>query len=291
MDLFFTFDVTNEILKKCKEITGLNASVNRDAGGEIQIVAMKYKVTDNTKLIQGVYASLDSLKLKDIPPSVTVCKNAGAFAGAGAEHVMALMLTATKKIIDLNNKTHHRVFRKETVGSLRGKKIGIIGYGALGREIAALAKAFGMSVIAYTRTQRDDPKVDQFVVSIARLITLSDIIVITLPLTNKTRGIINADALNMFNGNIIVNIARADIVNKNDLLFYLKRFPEKFYLADVWWNEPVLSEEVPPNVILTPHVADAVIDDFDAAVIMACENVKKFLDGRPEGVVDPTEYY
>ncbi|MHB8396278.1 MAG: 2-hydroxyacid dehydrogenase [Thermoplasmataceae archaeon] len=291
MDLFFTFNISPELLNKCREITGLNPVVNRDAGGEIQIVSTKYKITDNTKLIQSIYASLDGLGLKAVPPGVTVCKNSGAFSASAAEHVFAMILTASKKIIDLNNKTHHKLFKKEPVDTLSGKKLGIIGYGALGRNIAQIAKAFNMSIIAYTRTQRDDPNVDQFVVSIARLISLSDIIVITLPLTNKTRGIINADALNMFTGKLIVNIARGEIVNKNDMMFYLKRFPEKFYLSDVWWNEPVISEEVPPNVILTPHVADGDPQDFDRAVIQACENVKKFIDGRAENVVDPAEYY
>ena len=291
MDLFFTFNVSPEVLKKCEEITGLKASVDRESGGELQIVSSKYKVTERTKLIQGVYGSLDGLALKAIPPGVTVCMNSGAFAQSAAEHVFAMLLTTTKKIIELNNKTHHKLFKKEAVGTLRGKKIGIIGYGGVGRAVADIAKAFGMTVIAYTRSQRDDPRVDQFVVSIARLISLSDIIVITLPLTNKTRGIINADALNMFNGNFIVNIARGEIVNKNDMLFYLKRNPEKYYLSDVWWDEPTIRDEVPPNVILTPHVADSVPADFDNAVIMACENVKKYLDGRPENVVDPAEYY
>ena len=211
MDLAFTFTVSPEVLKKCQEITGLNPVIDRESGSEIQIVANKYKITEKTKLIQGIHASLDNLGLKAIPPSVTVCNNPGAFAFSTAEHVFALILAATKKLIDLNNKTHHKIFKKEPVKSVRGKKIGIIGYGEIGRQVAVFAKSFGMEVIAYTRTQTEDPNVNTFAVSIARLITLSDIIVIALPLTNKTRGIINKDALAMFNGEMIVNIARADI--------------------------------------------------------------------------------
>ncbi len=291
MDLAFTFTVSPEVLKKCQEITGLNPVIDRESGSEIQIVANKYKITEKTKLIQGIHASLDNLGLKAIPPSVTVCNNPGAFAFSTAEHAFALILSATKKLIELNNKTHHKIFKKEPVKSVRGKKIGIIGYGEIGRQVAIFAKSFGMEVIAYTRTQTEDPNVNTFAVSIARLITLSDIIVIALPLTNKTRGIINKDALAMFNGEMIVNIARADIVNKEDMLFYLKRFPERYYLADVWWGETRITDEVPPNCILTPHVGDEVPGDFDESIINACRNVRKFLDGAPANVIDPAEYY
>ncbi len=291
MDLFFTFNVSPEVLKKCQEITGLNCVVDRESGGEIQVVANKYKVTEQTKLIQGIYASLDGLALKSIPSTVTVCNNPGAFADSTAEHAFALILASTKKIIDLNNKTHHRIFKKEPVDTLRGKKLGIIGYGGIGKRMAQIAKSFGMSVIAYTRRQAEDPLVDQFAVSIARLIQISDIVVITLPLTNKTRGIINKDALGMFNGNLIVNVSRAEVVNKDDMMAYMKRYPEKSFATDVWWNEPRISEEVPPNCILTPHVGDEVPGDLDKAVIMACTNVKSFLDGRPQNMIDPAEYY
>ena len=80
--------------------------------------------------------------------------------------------------------------------------------------------------------------VDQFAASAARLIAQSDIMVICLPLTNSTRSLVNSDALNMFNGNLIVNISKAEVVNKADIYWYLKRFPEKIYATDVWWNEP-----------------------------------------------------
>ncbi|MFG1519892.1 MAG: 2-hydroxyacid dehydrogenase [Thermoplasmataceae archaeon] len=291
MDLAFTFNVSPDVLKKCQEITGLNPVVDRESGTDIQIVATKYKITEKTRLIQGIYASLDGLGLKNIPPNVTVCNNPGAFAFSTAEHVFALILAVTKKLIDLNNKTHHKIFKKEPVKTVRGKKIGIIGYGEVGKQIAVIAKSFGMSVIAYTRSQVDDPNVDSFAVSIARLITLSDIIVISLPLTNKTRGIMNKDALAMFNGEIIVNIARAEIVNKEDMLLYLKRFPERYYLADVWWGETRITDEIPPNCILTPHVGDEVPGDIDESIILACRNVKKFLEGAPANVIDPSEYY
>ena len=291
MDLFFTFNVSPEVLKKCQEITGLNCIVDRESTGEIQIVANKYKVTENTKLIQGIYASLDALGLKGIPPTVTVCNNPGAFADSTAEHAFVLILASAKKIIDLNNKTHHRIFKKEPVDTIHGKKLGIIGYGGIGRRMAEIARSFGMSVIAYTRRQIEDPLVDQFAVSIARLIQISDIVVITLPLTNKTKGIINKDALAMFNGNLIVNVSRADVVNKDDMLAYMKRYPEKSFATDVWWNEPRISEEVPANCILTPHVGDEVPGDLDQAIIMACTNVKSFLDGKPQNMIDPAEYY
>lgn len=290
MDVVFTFSISDDLLSKCREITGVNTIVDREGKGEIQIVTNKYWVNDQTKMIQTIYGSPDNLDLKNLPSEVLICKNPGAFADSVSEHVFALLLPVIKKINYHNQRTHKRIFRKEPEDSLKGKTLGILGYGGVGSRIASFAKLFGMNVIAYTRSQRDDPNVDQYAISIAKLISQCDILLITIPLTLKTKGLINSDALSMFKGNIIINVSRADIINKNDILWYLKRFPEKYYLSDVWWNEPVISDIVPENCILTPHIAGEVHSEYEESVLSACRNVRKYIDGKPENVIDASEY-
>ncbi len=290
MDVVFTFSISDSLLKKCREITGVNTVVDREGKGEIQIVTNKYWVNDRTKMIQSIYGSPDNLDFKNIPSDVIICKNPGALSNSVAEHVFALLLPTIKKINYHNLRTHKRIFKKEPEDTLRGKTLGILGYGGVGSKVAMIAKEFGMKVLAYTRSQRDDPNVDQYAISIAKLISQCDILLITIPLTQKTKGLINSDALSLFNGNIVINMSRAEVINKNDMLWYLKRFPEKFYLADVWWNEPVISDVVPENCTLTPHVAGEVSSDYEEAVLSACRNARKFIDGNAENVVDPSEY-
>ncbi len=291
MDVVFTFSISDELLKKCAEITGVNTVVDREGKGDIQIVTTKYWITDRTKMIQTIYGSPDNLNLKNIPADITVCKNPGALGNSVTEHVFALLLPVVRKISYHNQRTHKRIFRKEPEDTLRGKTLGILGYGGVGSRVAETAKAFGMKIIAYTRSQKDDPNVDQYAISIAKLISQCDILLITMPLTQKTKGLINSDALAMFNGNIIINVSSADVINKADILWYLKRFPEKVYLADVWWNEPVISDPVPDNCTLTPHVAGEVQSDYEEAILAACRNVRKYIDGEVTNSVDPEEYY
>lgn len=291
MDVVFTFSISDDTLRKCREITGVNTTVDREGRGEIQIVTTKYWINDRTKMIQSIYGSLENLGLKNIPPDIVVCKNPGALSNSVSEHVFALLLPVVKKISYHNQRTHKRVFRKEPEDTLRNKTLGILGFGGVGSRVAEVAKQFGMKVIAYTRTQKEDPNVDQYAISIAKLISQCDILLITMPLTQKTRGLINSDALALFNGSIIMNVSNGDIINKSDMLWYLKRFPEKYYLTDVWWNEPVISDVVPENCILTPHVAGEVQIDYDDAILSACRNVRNFLDGKVENRVDPEEYY
>ena len=291
MPVSITFNVDADLLKKCAEILGESVTVDRDGNGDIQIVATKYAINSNTRLIQSIYASLDNLNLREIPPNVKVCNNPGAFADSAAEQAFALILPAIKKIFYHNLRTHKRIFKKEPVQTLKNKTIGILGYGEVGSRIAKIARAFQMNVIAFTRTPKDDLNVDQFAASAARLIAQSDIMVICLPLTNSTRGLVNSDALNMFNGNLIVNISKAEVVNKADIYWYLKRFPEKIYATDVWWNEPAIVDEVPENCIFTPHEGSEVPGDFNEAVLNACRNARKFMDGVELNVIDPSEYY
>ena len=291
MPVSITFNVDPDLLKRCADIIGEPVVIDRDGRNDIEIVATKYSVNVNTKLIQGIYGSLDALNLKDVPANVTVCSNPGAFTDSAAEQAFALILSTMKKITYHNQRTHKRIFKKEPAVALKGKAIGIIGYGMLGSKIARIAKAFQMNVIAFGRKQPDDLIVDQYAGSVARLLGMSDIAVICLPLTQSTRNLINGDALNMFSGNILVNVARAEIVNKADLFWYLKRFPEKYYLADVWWNEPAITDDLPENCILTPHEGSEVPADFADAVLNAARNVRNFLDGKVEHAVDPSEYY
>lgn len=291
MTVSITFAVDPTLLKKCADIVGDTVEFDRDGKGDIQIVATRYALRPDTRLIQSIYASLDNLNLHDIPSDVTVCSNPGAFGDSVAEHVFSLILPVIKKIFYHNQRTHKRIFKKEAVQTLRGKTLGIIGYGSIGARVARIAKAFQMNVIAFSRSAREDSNVDQFAASIARLLAQSDIIVICLPLTGSTRNLINGDALNMFNGTMIVNVAKAEIVNKSDIFWYLKRFPEKVYATDVWWNEPAITDEVPENCLFTPHLGSEVPGDFEEAVLMACRNARKFMDGLPENVVNPSEYY
>ncbi|HKJ96268.1 MAG TPA: NAD(P)-dependent oxidoreductase, partial [Thermoplasmataceae archaeon] len=116
------------------------------------------------------------------------------------------------------------------------------------------------------------------------------VVVVSTPLNQGTRGMVNRSLLSKFKGTYIVNVARAEVVDKDDMLKFLKDNPEKFYFSDVWWGEPELTVPIPENAMLTPHVGGFTEKTLRDATLKACENVKRFLEGHPENVVDLGDY-
>lgn len=283
-------DVSDEVINKCSEITGIPVSKESPDDAEIQIILRKFIPTEHLKFVQTVSAGVDHLKFPELPEGVTLCSNAGAFSDPVAEHAFAMILAHEKKILEFTSDTKNGTYRKMRVDTLNGLTLGILGHGGIGRSSARIAKGFRMNVSAYTRSVKEDENVDEFVHSAVELVEKSDVLLLALPKTTQTIGMVNADLLSHFRGSLIVNVARADIVNEKDMLDYLKAHPEVFYLSDVWWNEPDVKFPIPENAMLTPHVGGISKESADNAFLLACSNVKRYLEGKPENLVKISEY-
>lgn len=283
-------DVSPEVIEKCAGITGQEVTSNQPEDAEIQIVLNKFIPTDSVKMIQTVSAGVDHLDFSSLKDGVTLCSNAGAFSDPVAEHAFAMILVHVKKIFQFTDETRKGVYRKDRVRTLSGMTIGILGHGGIGRSAARIAKALGMTVYAYTRTVREDSNVDRFLPSPEELVKNSELLFLALPLTQKTDGIVNGELLSFFKGSIIVNMARADIVDEDDMLHFLEEHSDVWYLTDVWWNEPDVKFPIPPNAMLTPHVGGISKESVNEAFLRACTNVRRYIEGKPENVVDVSEY-
>jgi|ACXJ01.1.fsa_nt_gi glycerate dehydrogenase len=284
-------DLSEDALQRCREITGADVRVMEPEGADVQVIYRKYSVTKDLKMIQTISAGVDHLDFKSVPERVTICSNAGAFSEPVAEHAFAMLLSVSKRILDFEKQARKGVYEKLPVNSLIGKKLGIFGYGGIGRSTARIAKALNMETIAHSRSRNGDENLDRFVDSPEELFKESDIVVLAMPLTNITRGIIDSHLLSKFNGETIVNVARADVVKESDMLEYLRKNPDKHYLTDVWWREPKVDFPIPENVLLTPHVGGINRSLEANAVYRACQNVRKFIDGKtPDHIVDRKEY-
>jgi D-3-phosphoglycerate dehydrogenase len=138
---------------------------------------------------------------------------------------------------------------------LRGKTLGIVGLGGIGKEMARLAKGIGLNPIAYNRSPVADPPVP--IVSIDQLLELSDIVSLHLGLNDGTRGFLDRDRLaRTRKGVIIVNTARAGIVDEAALIEALKSGQVGHYATDVFNQEPIAPNEPLlglDNVTLTAH--------------------------------------
>lgn len=283
-------DVSTEVVEKCSAITGIDVSIQKPDDADIQIVLARFIPTGSLKVIQTISAGVDHLEFSKLPDGVELYSNAGTFSDPVAEHAFAMILAHEKKICKFFSETKNGLYKKERVGSLSGRTLGVLGHGGIGRSCARIAKGFGMNVNAFTRTPKDDHNVDRFLSSAEELVANCDILLLALPKTNATLGIVNSALLDKFNGEMIVNVARSDIVVEKDMRDYLSKYPEKVYLSDVWWNEPKIDSPLPENAFLTPHVGGISRESADNAVLRACTNVRRYLDGKPENRVDIGEY-
>jgi len=255
------------------------------------------------RLIQTLVAGVDHLPFDRIPPSVRICGNAGAYNTSVAEHAMALLLAAAKDIPRSTEEIRAGTFDQGRVNvALEGSTLVVAGMGGIGTEVARLAKAFRMRVIGLTRDGRTVPPADEggTLGDLPERASRADALVITLPLTRETRGLVDRRVLQgMKETAILVNVARGKIIVEDDLYEHLRAHPRFRAALDVWWTYPKGDVGRPfhrpfhelPNVVMTPHVAFAVPGQRRRAMEAALENVLRFLRGEtPRNLVDRAEY-
>ncbi len=254
------------------------------------------------RFIQVLSAGVDSLPWQHIPEDVVVCGNMGSNADAVAEHTWALILTLCKKLHHYLPKVRAGDFKRdEHLFQLNGKTLGVIGLGSIGRRVAEIGKAFKMRVYGVTRSGYSPLDIDRVVGpdGLDDVLRESDVVVLSAPLTKHTRGLIGYERLKLLKkGCILVNVGRAELIDRGGLIAYMRENPEAFVATDVWWNivndGPWESELVKyPNFIGTPWIAGAFgsTEVYRKMVDMAVENIIRYLKGeKPINIVDRTEY-
>ena len=173
---------------------------------------------------------------------------------------------------------------------LAGKTMGIIGFGAIGRAVGTIAKAFGMQVLAYNRSRCPEGEAIGQYVPLDTLLAQSDIVSLHCPLTPETAQIINAEALSkMRDGAILLNTARGGVVNEEAVRSALECGKLRGFAADVVSQEPILGSNPllhAPNCILTPHMAWAPVEARMRILDSIKQSIQGFLDSQPINVVN-----
>ena len=174
---------------------------------------------------------------------------------------------------------------------LAGKTMGIIGYGRIGQRTGEIARAFGMKVLAYNRKPNRELESEALkFVELEELYAQSDIISLHCPLNESTQGIINKDSIRLMKESvIIINTSRGPLIVEQDLADALNY--GKVYGAglDVLAIEPVKEDNpllTAKNTFITPHIAWAPRESRQRLMEIAASNVKSFLDGRAENIVN-----
>ncbi len=173
---------------------------------------------------------------------------------------------------------------------LAGKTMGIVGLGRIGRKTAQIADALGMRVVAAIRTDASPPPNEGFrFASVEDLLRASDVVSLHAPLTEETRGLINAERLALMKPTaFLINTARGALVVERDLARALNESRLAGAGVDVLSTEPPVADNpllAARNCIVTPHIAWATREARTRLMDIAMANVKAFVSGAPENVV------
>lgn len=226
---------------------------------------------------------------------ITVC-NAGSYStNAVAQQTFALILEHYNKVAKYDRYVKDGKWKRSPTFSpfvyplneLCGKTLGIVGLGTIGKEVAAIANAFHMNVIAYNRSRRDVPNVEQ--VSFESLLEKSDIITVHCPLNSDSEDLFNKDTfMKMKKGALFVNTARGGVMVEQDLYDALECGHLGGACIDVLRVEPMEEECIltqAKNCIITPHVAWAPLETRLRLMDIVADNIRCFLNGTPKNVV------
>lgn len=242
------------------------------------------------KWVQSIGVGFDSMLYTEMVESdVIITNTAGALDAAMAEHVLALILSWTRGIITSErNRANRHYARDIPVSQIAGRRACVLGLGTIGRAISIRLHQLGMQVIAVDAQVERPPEgvdelfgPDQLLGALGR----SDFVVVALPLTESTRGLIDrACFAAMPNQGYFVNLARGPIVNQSHLIEALRSGEIAGAGIDVYEEEP-LPEASPlwslENAVITPHLGGRSPEGFRNIRQIFCENLRRFTRGQP----------
>ncbi len=270
----------------------LDAAVIMNTRGAVTWGEPEFSQLPTLKMITSCSIGTDMFDLEAARKhGVVICNQPGRTAPVVAEHMFGLMFSLAKRTAFLTAQMKAGHWPRMNNIMLQGKTLGIIGTGNIGAEMARLARAIGMNVIAWTfhPSPEREQKLGVRFVELDTLLKTADVVSLHVALTKDTRGLIGKRELNLMKeGALLLNGARGAIVDTAALSEVLKSGHLGGAGMDVYDQEP------PPvdhplfscdQVILTPHCADMTPEGVDWLNSGAVENVIAFLEGRPKNRV------
>jgi len=254
------------------------------------------------RLVQLLSAGADHFPFDQLPPSAVLASNVGGWAEPMAEHILAMVLALKRRLLVNHAKLAAGVWDQSPTGTLDGARCLVVGYGGIGRATARLLRTLGASIDAINTTGRTDDPVASVgtLADLRSFLARADVVVVSVPLTRHTRGLIGAAELQAMRADaVLVNVARGPVVDEAALYAHLVEHPTFQAALDVWWDEPMHDGQFTvghrfldlPNVLGSPHNSALVADAPERALARATANVVRFLRGEPlRGTDDPSDY-
>lgn len=235
--------------------------------------------------LQAMSAGVDWALVPELPARVTVTRAPGVFGPWMAEYVLGWALWVTQRLATYREAQHRREWIEHVLPDrLHGKTLAVVGTGDIGRAIARAARAFGVRVIGVSRAGRAVPGFERVyrARALTRALASADFVVLAVPLTEETRGLIGAAELAaMRPGAWLLNVARGAVVEEEALAAALTARRIGGAVVDVFTTEPL-----PPghpfwgldNIVVTPHISGPSTPEGIAPLFD--DNLRRFLAGR-----------
>jgi len=304
-------EIVEEVLGSLAEIDYLKDPPDPYRGIEVAEAVIAFRLPNEAiekarklKFVQSPAAGVNGLNLELLTRrGITVASSKGCNARAVAEHAIALVLALAKRIVEEDRELKRGMWKRHAeeymLLDLEGKTIGIIGYGHIGKEIARIAKALNMRVLAIKKNPLPKDPYADFVgrrKDLLKVLSQADFVILCLPLPAETRGLIGEKKLKaMKKTAYLINVGRGPVVDEEALYKALTQGWIAGAGIDVWWVYPP-SEGAPstkkihelPNVIATSHKAGWTRKSRERCLRFAAENVARYLRGeKPLNIVNP----
>lgn len=241
------------------------------------------------QVVQTLSAGIDNVRGK-VPPGVTLCNGRGIHDTSTAELTLALVLAALRGLPRFVRQQEAAEWRGGFEESLADKRVLLVGYGAVGSAIEARLRPFECEVVPVARRGRDGVRaIDE----LPGLLPSADVVILIVPLTDETRGLVDATFLaRMKDGALLVNVARGAVVVTDDLLTVLRSGRIRAAL-DVTDPEPLPADHplwAEPHVLVSPHVGGASSAMWPRAYRLVREQLQRFAAGEPLANVMTGDY-
>ncbi len=273
----------------------------------------KYIITNKTIIDDNVMASLPNLKyiglmstgtnaadLESAKKRGVIVTNIPAYStDSVAQLIFSFILNMSYRVVEHNSRVHNGqwvnsvdfCFYDRNVNEIKGKTLGLIGFGSIGSRVAEIATIFGMNIVVYSRTKKDTSANKNITwVSKEEVFKQSDYLALACPLTDETENIINKDTLTLMKKTAcLINTSRGGCVVEADLAQALNSDFIAYASVDVLSTEPpkhdnpLLSAK---NCIITPHIAWTTREARERLASVLYDNLKCFMDGNPQNVVN-----
>ena len=231
-----------------------------------------------------VSAGVERLLIPEVErPDLVLTNNSGAYDLAIAEHVIAMIFAAAKRLPgSFAAQGRHDWHDDPNATDVRGSTLVVLGMGSIGGELARIARALGMRVIGVRRSGGDGAVTPD---RLAEVAAEADYLAVCAPLTPATRGMVDAGVIAAMRPDAwIVNISRGAVVDEQALLAALKERRIGGAALDAWWTEPLPKDSEwwdLPNVIVTPHTSHSSPSVRERSIALIQENLRRFKTGEP----------